>query len=55
MGISQARKHMNEILFVNEGSKSTFMYHMDMNLMTAERVAGMWASSSSFPAVPQNM
>jgi len=40
MGISQATKHMNETLFFNEGSKSTFMYHMDTNLMTGEWVAG---------------
>lgn len=41
MEISQARKHMNETLFINEGSKSAFMYHMDVNLMTGEWVAGM--------------
>lgn len=37
MGISQARKHMNETLFINEESKSAFVYHMDTNLTTGER------------------
>lgn len=55
MGISQAGKHMNETLFINEGSKRAFVYRMDMNLTPGEWAAGVRASSGSHHAVSQSV